>query len=161
MSVESKIIENSNDKLTALAPRAAKAVKNPDTGVEIKVKGAYYVIRDCAQMTVAYLPVFLYGNFEDPIKSLSGKFTKKEFESFVSRSTSNVAIKQLCNIMLLDARDKPHIIEQKEPVYNETEDDVYGDYGSDNVTEEKDDSNFSSNDANSIIKVLCKAFKAK
>ena len=40
MSVEQKIVDNSDNKLKALAPRAAKAVNNPETGVKIVVPGA-------------------------------------------------------------------------------------------------------------------------
>ena len=99
MSVEQKIVDNSKAKIKALAPRAAKAAKAPETGVKIVVPGAKFVIRDCAQITIDYLPVMLYGKYADPIETLSGQFTKKEIQAFVERGKENLASKQLCNLM--------------------------------------------------------------
>ena len=163
MSVEQKIVEASKDKIKALAPRAAKAAKNPETGVKILVAGAKFVIRDCAQITIDYLPLKLYGGIVDPLKELNGVFTKKEIEAFVTRGKTEICAKHLCNIMMLDAYKKGHIVtpKQVEPVNDVDVDDVYGDYGSDTYTEEPEEFEFDFEDASKIVEVLCKAFKAK
>ena len=164
MSVEQVIVKNSNQKIKALAPRAAKAAETPDHGVKIVTKGAYYVIRDCAQITVEYLPIKLYGYYDDPLEDLKGKFKKKEIESFVMRSKKSMEAGQLCNLMLIDARKKVRVGPKEELEFpaEPDVDDVYGDYGSDSYTEDEEpEVEFDFDDASQIVDVLCKAFEAK
>jgi len=162
MSVEQKILDASTEKIKALAPRAGKAAKAPETGVKILVSGAKYVIRDCAQITIDYLPLKLYGGLADPLEDLSGAFTKKEIEAFVTRGKTEICAKHLCNIMMLDAHKKGHIVEpQPVEVIEEDVDDVYGDYGSDSYTESEEEIEFNFDEASKVVDVLCKAFKVK
>ena len=156
MSVEEKIIENSKEKIKALAPRALKASNYPDTGVKIEVPGAKFVIRDCAKITVDYLPIMLYGHYKDPIKELKGKFTKKEIEIFVVRSKNSIPTSQLCDLMMQDVVNQEVVQEEIQEVAT---DDIYGDYGSDNAKETT--LKFDSDDQSDIIAVLCEAFKVK
>jgi len=163
MTVESKILENSKEKIKALAPRAAKAAKNPDTGVKIIVKGAYYVIRDCAQITVDYLPLKLYGCYDDPIIRLAGLFTKKEIQTLVTNAKTNTTLQQLCSLMLVDAKKK--IVVKPEPPIDLPDepdvDDVYGDYGSDSYDEEELKEKVKPEEESFVVKILCEAFKVK
>jgi len=166
MSVEQKIIDNSSVMvLKALASRAAKAVKEPATGVKIIVKGAYYVIRDCAQVTVEYLPLKLYGCYENPIEELKGKFTKHEIEVFVSGTLKKPETKQLCSLMLLDAKQKNESTNEipENGSDNVNFEDIYGDYGSDSVNNitEPFELNTETDNTSTIVDVLIKAFKAK
>ena len=67
--------------------RPAKiASEKPDTGVTIIKKGAYYLIKDSADITIKYLPLMCYGSFASPLTSLKGKFTQSEIIDFVGRA---------------------------------------------------------------------------
>lgn len=162
MSVESKIIELSKEPIAKLAPRAVKATKSPDHGITIINKGAYYVIRDCAKITTMYLPILLYGSIKDPVKTLSGIFTKTEIEKLVSNGDTNVTSRQLAKLMFIDSikSNPPNKYKNptkfEEPLENV---DVYGDYDSDIISEEsyKD----KEVDDSDIVSCICEAFKVK
>lgn len=157
MSVEDKIINNSDDPIKGLANRAKKAQATPDNGVKIITKGAYFVIRDCAMITNKFLPNYLYGKYENPIKSLKGKFTTKEIILFCAKN--DIESKQLRQAMVLDALE---VIEPTpvEDTIVTTGDDIYGDYGSDTeLVEEEQEFNWE--DGTNIVDVLTKAFNAK
>ena len=55
MKFEAKILELSTIKERNLVGPSAIAMVKPDTGVEIKKKSAYYVIRDCATLAHDYI----------------------------------------------------------------------------------------------------------
>ncbi len=52
---------------------AHKAADDPETGIVIKQKPAYFVIQDCANITKRYLFIMCYGSLTDPIGQLKGK----------------------------------------------------------------------------------------
>jgi hypothetical protein len=168
MSVEGKIVDKSSEGIKALAPRAAKAAEKPETGIKILVAGARYVIRDCARITIDYLPLKLYGGFVDPLKTLGGLFTKKEVEALVKRGKEETCARQLCNAMLLDAykniteNKEKVVVKELEVIESSSEPyDVYGDYGSDSFVEEEPSVVFDFDDELKVIEILCDAFKAK
>ena len=114
---------------------AAKAAEDPETGIVIKQKPAYFVIKDCATITKRYLFVMCYGSLTDPIGQLKGKVSVEDIEDFVARSKnkSDYETKQLFNLVF-------HDIAQYIPQLHSDSDDlditfdvideenVYGDY---------------------------------
>ena len=70
MTFEEKIISNSKIRQSKLMRPAKLAFEKPDTGVKILKKGAFYLIKDSADITVKYLSHLCYGSFDDPIKLL-------------------------------------------------------------------------------------------
>ena len=56
---------------------AHKAAKDPETGIVIKQKPAFFVIQDCANITKKYLFIMCYGSLTDPIGQLKGKVSVK------------------------------------------------------------------------------------
>ena len=153
------IIENSSVKEAKLYAPAKKAYANPDTGITIQNKSAYHVIKDCALITINYLPLWAFGNYKNPIDELKGKFQKKDIEEFVISTEKNVMTKQL----LLEILDKigKNINTEKQEIntkdYTESEfNDPYGEYGSNIETTStpiKGDGD--------ILEVLCNAFDVK
>ena len=86
MTFEEKIIKNSDIRQSKLMRPAKIAFDKPDTGVTINKKGAYYLIKDSAEITVQYLVHLCYGSYKAPLKDLKGKFTQSEIIDFVGRS---------------------------------------------------------------------------
>lgn len=134
MSVEAKIINNCNLKQRTLLRAAAVASQKPDTGVEIKNKSAFFVIRDCADVTQKYLVHMCYASYSDPIVDLRGKFTEKEIIDFVARCDKHDHLRQLLYIIFTDIARKDGLYEkvvtnQPEKIdLTEDSDDIYGDY---------------------------------
>jgi len=172
MTFEEKIIKNSSIRQKNLMRPAKIAFEKPDTGVTINKKGAYYLIKDSADVTIKYVVHLCYGSYNNPINDLKGKFTQSEIIDFVGRSKEEQQTKQLLNIILTDIGvvNKDFTTETKEDIdltISDEVDDVYGDY-------ELEDSNTSSsssstttteiidvNDASGIIQKLIEVFQAK
>lgn len=138
MSFEDKIINNSKVKEKNLL-RACKIAKvKPDTGVTINVKSAYFVIRDCADITHKYLPLLCYGSYPDPFATLKGKILEKEIIDFVARAQkpTNTHAKHLLYAIFSDIakkENKPLTPVASAPVQITEQDeadvdDIYGDY---------------------------------
>ncbi len=153
------IIENSSVKEAKLYAPAKKAYANPDTGITIQNKSAYHVIKDCALITINYLPLWAFGNYKNPLEELTGKFQRKDVEEFVSSTEKNVMMKQLL-LAILDKIGR-NINTEKQEIntkdYTESEsNDPYGEYGSSvetKITTKKGDED--------ILEVLCNAFDVK
>lgn len=142
MSFESKVITNSKIKQNKLLRAATIASERPDTGVVINNKSAYFVIRDCADITQKYLALLCYGSYTDPLGQLNGKFTKIELIDFVARARvpENAHTRQLLCAVFADInRDQllptaqSNAATTKEVIVvtdlNEDDvDDIYGDY---------------------------------
>ena len=173
--VEDKIIKNCKVRQRNLMRPAMLASEKPDTGVKILKKGAYFVIRDCADITQKYLSLLSYGSYEDPIAELKGKFTEKEIIDFVARSSKEQSTKQLLNIIFADifAKEKGTYVKQV-PVTEEVldftetgeEDDIYGDYEYDSSEESADTSlpqpiDIDMSDGTAIIEKLIEVFAVK
>ena len=152
MSVEQKIIENSKEPLAALAPRAAKAMNAPDTGVTILVPGARAVIRDCATVAVKYLPIMLFAKMD--VDDLRGKITKSEVNDLFSRcKDTNTETWQLLQLMYIKAQW--YLNANK--IVTKSANDVYNDYD-----------NYVENNTSSVINItepmcstICEAFDVK
>lgn len=153
------IIENSTIKEAKLYAPAKKAHANPDTGITIQNKSAYHVIKDCALMTINYLPHFVFGEYADPIEILSGKFKKVDISNFVQEAGKNYVLQQLL-IIVLDKIKKSNVVNlvssqspKTSPVVESSN--PYGEYGlaSETTIEEVKDK--------SDLDILCEAFKVQ
>lgn len=179
MSFESKVIKHSKIKQRNLLRPATIASDRPDTGVEIKNKSAYFVIRDCADVTQKYLALLCYGSYTDPLKQLKGKFTKIEVIDFVARARApeNAHVRQLLCAVFADInRDQllPSVQAaanaEKEVVVvsdlNEDDmDDIYGEYDYVDVPDEQPEQKqwlgVDSSDDTVLADVLVETFAAK
>ena len=102
MTFEEKIIKNSKIRQKNLMRPAKIAFDKPDTGVTINKKGAYYLIKDSADITVKYLSHLSYASYSNPIVDLKGKFTQSEIIDFVGRAKEENFTNQLLSIILTD-----------------------------------------------------------
>lgn len=115
---------------------ASKAADDPETGIVIKQKPAYFVIKDCATIAKRYMFIMCYGSLTDPIGQLKGKVSVEDVEDFVvrSRNKSNYETRQLLNLIFSDINSYvPGLREtgvDELDINFETidEDNVYGDY---------------------------------
>ena len=83
---------------------ATKAADDPETGIVIKQKPAFFVIKDCATIAKRYMFIMCYGSLTDPIGQLKGKVSLEDVENFVARSRnkSNYETRQLLNLIFAD-----------------------------------------------------------
>jgi len=137
MSFEDKIIHHCGLKQAKLLRPARIASEKPDTGVVIENKSAYFVIRDCADITQKYLSLLCYGDYADPIAELRGKFTEREIIDFVSRSQDdeNAHLRHLLYVIFTDISKKEGVPSATVTSstgtsidLTEDADDIYGDY---------------------------------
>ena len=181
MTFEQKLIKAGSIRQKNLFAPAKKASSAPDTGVKILKKSAYFVIKDCADITQKYLPHLLYSSMETPISTLKGKFTQAEIIDFVGRSKEDRWTKQLLNIILTDIGTVQYKLatgsttdSDAEPIvetvfdYSEEEEDVYGDYNNDGLDEpdtvievEQPEAEINVDDVSAIITKLIEVFDAK
>jgi hypothetical protein len=125
------ILSNSTVKEAKLYPASKKASLKPDTGVTINSQSAYHVIKDCATIAHRYLPIFIFGQYQDPFQALKGKFKKQDIEEFLSSANSDFVHHQLLSLILERIGKKPELEEIKtKSVDNDfIPDDPYGEYG--------------------------------
>lgn len=97
------ILQNSNLKEAKLYGAAQKAATNPEIGITIQNKAAYHVIKDCAAISMTYLPHMVFGSYMNPFESLSGKFKKEAVAEFVKVAETNLSLNQLLDIILAKA----------------------------------------------------------
>ncbi len=135
MTFEEKILKNSSIRQKNLLRPAKIATEKPDTGVTILKKGAFYLIKDSADITVKYLPLLCYGSFSAPISDLKGKFTQAEIIDFVGRAKEESFTNQLLNIILTDigcTQPLTQIVDDDKTdeldLSFDEDEDVYGDY---------------------------------
>jgi len=139
MKFESKILELSSIKERNLVGPSAIAMVKPDTGVEIKKKSAYYVIRDCATLAHDYIAHKCYASIDNPIQTLHGAFSKGDIIDFVARTKDEDHTRQLLwiifsDIYKLEAEDwtpppEPAATEVLEIDADAQGADIYQDYG--------------------------------
>ena len=110
MTFEEKILKESKSKEAKLLRAAKKAAKDPDTGVKILKKSAYYVIRDCAKIAELCLPHLIYSQKNKLIQMLESVFSRSEFSGFVSRAKKDLVTNQLLNLIVLDI-NKQNLLE--------------------------------------------------
>jgi hypothetical protein len=139
-SFEQKILDRSGIKERNLLRPAGIAMVKPDTGVEIKNKSAYYVIRDCATLAHDYVALKCYSSFSDPVRELAGVFDKQDIIDFVARTRDEPHTKQLLYIIFSDiykleaaSWTPPEPIKPvSQPLEIDADadhDEIYGDYG--------------------------------
>jgi len=160
---EEVILENSTERIAKLYGPAARAADNPDTGVEIKKKAAYFVIRDCAGITRKYLSIHVWGLFDDPVLDLKGKFTSNEVKSFLKRAETDTEAKLLKKLILADIKEKYEVVHTSTGTasisYEADADDIYSYYeeyeeGLDDSTETDDKEEEALTDDQLILKYL-------
>tara|TARA_R100000951_G_scaffold95105_1_gene84073 strand:+ start:240 stop:758 length:519 start_codon:yes stop_codon:yes gene_type:complete len=172
MTFEEKIITNASIRQKKLMRPAKVASENPDTGVTINKKGAYYLIKDTADVTIKYLAHLCYASYETPIASLNGAFTQSEIIDFVGRAKEESYTNQLLSVILTDigcTQPITQIIdddksEELDLSFSEDED-VYGDYETEeeiSVTSSTTTSKvIDIEDASIVIQKLIEVFDAK
>jgi len=173
---EEKIIKNCGVRQRNLMRPAKLASEKPDTGVKILKRGAYFVIRDCADITQNYLSLLAYGSYKDPIEELQQKFTENEIIDFVPRSSKEVYTKQLLNNIFADVFAKErgtYVKVESTPeveldfTEGDDEDDIYGDYefDDDEVSSSSSDLpqpiDLDMSDGTAIIEKLIEVFNVK
>jgi hypothetical protein len=159
MKFITKLLESSELKYAKLYQPAHKAYDKPDTGITIQHPGAFNVIKDCADVTIKYLPHYVFGAYAFPFVSLKGKFKKPDIEEFIKKCRDDYALNQL--LILIKEKynnQSPNI--QAITVPNDLlkkastdMDDPYGLYGVEEAYEEKPIS-----DELSDVDLLCLAF---
>lgn len=153
------ILENSKVKEAKLYAPAKKASNNPETGITIQNKSAYHVIKDCANITIKYLPHYVFANYEYPFTELSGKFKRKDIEEFVSNTEKDIVLNQL--LILILEKNGGLVKETPKISVSDNNDleigDPYGEYG----VGFEEQSNKIENNNSSIVDVLCKIFDIK
>ena len=161
--IEDVIINLSDSRFRNLRRPATIASQSPETQVKILNKSAYFVIKDCADLTLKYLPHYIYSTLNKPIALLKGKVNESDIIDFVSRSSKSETTRQLLQIIVDDIIvDKPDIQEHvvTDLTIPEGVDDVYGDYGY--SSDESDDSvsvinRVDVNDGGAVIDLLTDA----
>jgi len=101
---EKAILKVCNLREKNLLGPATKAAEDPETGIVIKQKPAFFVIKDCATIAKRYMFLLCYGSLTDPIGQLKGKVSVEDIEDFVSRSRNkaNYETAQLLNLVFAD-----------------------------------------------------------
>lgn len=150
------ILSNSTVKEAKLYPASKKASLKPDTGVTILSQSAYHVIKDCATIAHRYLPIFIFGQYQDPFQALKGKFKKSDIEEFLASANSDFVHYQLLSLILerIGKKPEPEKAEVK-PIQDITGDDPYGEYGY--GIEETPVINTTQTNTNALD-ILCQAF---
>lgn len=155
------ILQNSNLKEAKLYNAAQKAVTNPEIGITIQNKAAYHVIKDCANITINYLPHLVFGSYQNPFESLKSKFKRETLAEFVKQSETSVSLNQLLHIIISKA-EKMNLLAAFQPVAALTQkfdvieptSDPYGDYGHEQVVVKP-----LVNSTLAPLDILCKVFQ--
>jgi hypothetical protein len=153
------LLENSKLKEAKLFAPAKKAANNPETGITIQNKSAYHVIKDCANITIKYLPHYVFAHYECLFTELSGKFKRKDIEEFVSGAEKDIVLNQLL-ILILELNGGLIEDTPKVSISDNTDleiGDPYGEYG---VGFEEQPIKIENNNI-SVIDSLCKLFDVK
>ena len=129
---EEVILDNSKEQIAKLYGPASRAHNKPDTGIEVKKKSAYYVIRDCADITRQYLAIHVWGLYDDPILTLKGKFTSNQVKDFLVRSEKETGPKLLKQLIVAGIKDKYEVVQTTKGSssfsYEADADDIYSYY---------------------------------
>jgi hypothetical protein len=153
------LLENSKLKEAKLFAPAKKAANNPETGITIQNKSAYHVIKDCANITIKYLPHYVFAHYECLFTELSGKFKRKDIEEFVSGAEKDIVLNQLL-ILILELNGGLIEDTPKVSISDNTDleiGDPYGEYG----VGFEEIPNKNENNNMSVVDSLCKLFDVK
>jgi len=153
------LLENSTLKEAKIYPAAKRASDNPSIGITIQNQAAFHVIKDCANITMRYLPHMVLASYENPFVSLKGKFKKEHIAEFVTASEKDYSVKQLLELIVCKAT-KLVLNTSASPsttnINRDSHDDPYGDYGLDEPIQDVPQP--SSESPSAIIDLLLKAF---
>lgn len=172
-SFEECILEIANIRQGNLLVPAKVAAERPDTGVKILKKSAYYVIKDCANITCQYVTFLAYASLKDPLNDLVGIPTKECIQDFVDRSKVEHHTNQLLTLIFADISkvSPPKVtinIDQGPEFDFNNEDGPYGDYNYDGYLDPDDYTlndpevvieKIDMTDTNMVVKKLCNVFK--
>lgn len=136
------LLENSQAKEAKLVGPATKASTNPETGVTILNPAAYHVIKDCATLSIKYVPHYIFGLYANPFEVLKGKFQYSDVVEFVKAAHADMVLNQL---LILIAEK----IKKSSSTLTGSDSNPYGDYESYSYT---DSSEMAS------ITLICNAF---
>jgi hypothetical protein len=134
---EEIIVENCSFRQKTLLRPAKIAAQAPDTGVEIKSKSAYHVIKDCADLAIKYLPIYAWSWYEDPVTELKDKMSEKAIRDFIKRVSNKTdenyrPLQHLLDVVVTSIKNTGIVV--PETVSNSISDDIddiddiYGDY---------------------------------
>lgn len=153
MNFNNIIVENSKEKIAKLYKPAIKANNNPENGITIQNKSAYYVIKDCAEVAKDYIPLIVFETYKNPFEDLMGKFTKEDIAQFLIFTKTNIASKHLLFFIFEEyKKQKSEKINKPDVIHNIDSNDPYGEYGS------FESVNISNSSSNSSFDILCEAF---
>ena len=126
------LIENSKLKQARLYNAAKRAFENPSIGITINNPAASHVIKDCADITLKFLPLYIFLNYQSPFQELQGKFQKQDINELIQSSKT-----ELTNNLLLDyilrklEKEQPNLFKTTQTIVSSPsslEDDPYSDY---------------------------------
>lgn len=149
------LLQNSKLMQAKIYKAASRAAENPSIGVTIVNPAAEHVIRDCATITMKCLPIYVFVDYKEPFKELSGKFSKQDINEFVQSAKQDPIAEVLLTLILAKAEKQvPNILRQtnvSESPKRSISDDPYGDYIEDRVVIETKE--------RSVEEILQEAFK--
>lgn len=149
------LLQNSKLMQAKIYKAAAKAAENPSIGITINNPAASQVIKDCATITMKCLPLYVFAEYKDPFKELSGKFAKQDINEFVEQAKEDTVLNLLLTTILYKAEKQlPGIFSQtktSEVQSLDISDDPYGDYLNERVVVETKEK--------SVEEILQEAFK--
>ena len=138
MKIISKLLSLSSHPFKGLYPKLDVTIVNPDTGVTIVNKAAYFVIRDSAKLAKMHIPLFIYKDLGDnPLKVFidANIVTKTDITELCSNvdEYSRSFYDQLVSDARLMIPNTEESIGSSDLIES-TEEDIYGSYGSDEVS---------------------------
>jgi hypothetical protein len=152
------LLKNSKLMQAKIYTAASKAAENPAIGITINNPAASHVIKDCATITMKCLPLYVFAEYKDPFKELSGKFAKQDIVDFVESAKTDTVLNLLLTAILARAqKEMPNIFKPTkvaaEAPLNVLGDgiDPYGSYYSEQVVVETKE--------RSVEEILQEAFK--
>lgn len=151
------LLKNSKLMQAKIYTAASKAAENPSIGITIINPAASHVIKDCAMITMKCLPLYVFAEYRDPFKELSGKFAKQDIVDFVEHTKTDTVLNLLLTAILARAqKEMPNIFKQTKVTESASDVladsmDPYGGYYSERVVVETKE--------RSVEEILQEAFK--
>ena len=133
------LFQNSKLKQAKLYNAAQKAFDNPAIGITINNPAAAHVIKDCAEITLRCLPLYIFAAFQNPFGELSGKFTKQDIMEFTQQVKTDPMLLLLLEHILTKAKKEfPYAFETTQTYVPQDilSDDPYSDYYSERTVVE-------------------------
>jgi hypothetical protein len=136
------LLANSKLKQAKLYNAAKKAFETPSIGITINNPAAAHVIKDCAEITLKYLPLYVLAGYENLFQQLQQKFTKQDINEFVTLAKQDPHLNQLLLLILDKAKKQFPAAFESKLITESTQDsslsdDPYSDYYSERVAETK------------------------